>query len=68
MKTAMICALAALTLTGCASVYTHIEKKGEKTYLLTRDDTGFLWSHHGSLHECTVVDEAKMKCRKVAEP
>ncbi len=60
-------ALAAPALNGCASVYTNIEKDGENTYLVTRVKQGF-FTVSGSLYQCQVVSEAKMKCREIAAP
>jgi hypothetical protein len=67
MRTIMLCALAAVTLGGCATTYTSIERNGDKSYLLTRVRQGF-FTVSGSLHQCTAESDAKMKCTLIAQP
>jgi hypothetical protein len=70
MKTSLLLAplaVAALSLNGCASVYTNIEKTGDNTYLVTHVKQGF-FVVSGNLYQCQVQAETRMKCREIATP
>ncbi len=65
--TVLASALAFSTATGCASLYTNIEKTGDNTYLVTRIKQGF-FSVSGTLFACTASSETKMTCKEIASP
>ena len=67
MRKILAFAIAAASLTGCASAFIHIEKTSDRPSMLTRVDAGF-WSPSGSLYECTAVTSAKMRCKKLGGP
>ena len=65
--TVIASALALSTMTGCATLYTNIEKTGDNTYLVTRIKQGF-FNVSGSLFACTASSETKMTCKEVGTP
>ena len=65
--TATAIALALSSATGCASLYTNIEKTGDNTYLVTRIKQGF-FNVSGTLFACTASSETKMTCKEVGNP
>jgi hypothetical protein len=64
----MALGVALLTLPGCGSVYTNIERAGPNTYLVTRIKQGFL-TVYGDLYICAAAEnETTMTCRHIGEP
>lgn len=59
--------LALLGASGCASVYTNIERTGENQYLVTRVEQGF-FSVSGTLYRCTAKTPIEMTCQEVGAP
>jgi len=59
-----VLAVAALTLAGCPSVYTHINKVDDNTYYLTRIKAG-----RSALFVCNPIgDTAAFRCAAVGVP
>ncbi|CAN5813893.1 hypothetical protein BH09MYX1_BH09MYX1_45920 [soil metagenome] len=65
---ALLFALAlALASTGCASVYTGIQREADGSYYLTRTKQG-PFSAYGTLYRCQVVSAQSMRCAEIDTP
>ncbi len=55
------------TLSGCASVYTHIYRADPNTYYITRTKQGF-FSTYGTLYRCQPMQNADLSCVEIDTP
>lgn len=68
-RVALLALLAAVgvTSTGCASVYTGIQREADGSYYLTRTKQG-PFSAHGTLYRCQVVNPQALRCVEIDTP
>jgi hypothetical protein len=63
---AAVVALVGLSAAGCASGYSNIQALEGGSYLVTKDQAGFM-RQHGELWQCKPAsDPSKLQCKKVA--
>jgi hypothetical protein len=63
----VVCGSLLVSATGCASVYTNIEKTSDNQYLMTRVKQGF-FTVSGTLYSCQAAGDTKLKCKEVGAP
>lgn len=60
------CLLAAALASGCATLYTSIEKGDDGSYTVTEVSQGFM-RFTSRVYRCEEVDQSSMKCTMISE-